>query len=113
MFATYNYSAWRREQSQSGEVKTNRFSKNVMMLFITSCVVLFAAIGLNLVWDKQAYGSQFDSVVVVQPGDTLWSIAKTYYPDQDVQEVVFQIRKHNGLQNTQLPVGLTLRLPQM
>lgn len=34
--------------------------------------------------------------VVVQPGDTLWGLATTHYPDRDPREVVYIIREANG-----------------
>lgn len=36
----------------------------------------------------------------VLPGDTLWGIATTYYPDKDPREIVFEIRKLNDLKDS-------------
>lgn len=47
--------------------------------------------------------------VYVQPGDTLWSIAQTHYPDHDPREVVWELRNQNG-GGTVLQIGEKLYL---
>ena len=49
--------------------------------------------------------------VVVQPGDTLWSIAVPAAGDGDVRAEVAAIRRLNGLSSARLVPGQTLRLP--
>jgi nucleoid-associated protein YgaU len=49
--------------------------------------------------------------VVVQPGDTLWSIAGSLEDDGDVRAVVDEIQELNGLHDAVLVPGQTLRLP--
>jgi nucleoid-associated protein YgaU len=49
--------------------------------------------------------------VVVQPGDTLWSIATERYPADDVRARVDSIEEANGLQSPRIFIGQTLRLP--
>jgi nucleoid-associated protein YgaU len=49
--------------------------------------------------------------VVVQPGDTLWSIARDAAGTDDVRQVVDQILDRNGLQSTVLVPGQVLELP--
>lgn len=51
------------------------------------------------------------STVVVQPGDTLWSIASARYPADDVRVRVDDIERANGLQSPVIEVGQTLQLP--
>jgi LysM repeat protein len=45
---------------------------------------------------------------VVQPGDTLWSIARTIAPDRDPRPVVDALRKANGGPNLQVGGQLTI-----
>jgi LysM repeat protein len=52
-----------------------------------------------------------DSTVVVQPGDTLWSIAAQRYPSDDVRARVDDIERANGLQSPVIDAGEILRLP--
>jgi nucleoid-associated protein YgaU len=49
--------------------------------------------------------------VVVQPGDTLWSIATSLEGDRDVRAVVDEIQQLNGLDGAVLVPGRTLLLP--
>jgi LysM repeat protein len=51
------------------------------------------------------------TTVLVQPGDTLWSIATEHYPADDVRVRVDDIEHANGLQGPAIQVGQTLRLP--
>jgi LysM repeat protein len=48
---------------------------------------------------------------VVQPGDTLWSIAAQRYPTDDVRGRVDDIERANGLQSPVIEVGEILKLP--
>jgi LysM repeat protein len=49
-------------------------------------------------------------IVVVAPGETLWSVAATYSPG-DVQGMVNEIREANNLTGFDLQAGQRLRLP--
>ena len=49
--------------------------------------------------------------VVVQPGDTLWSIAGEVAGGDDVRDVVDRIQALNGLSGTVLIPGQILELP--
>ena len=49
--------------------------------------------------------------VVVQPGETLWSIASEHYPSDDVRIRVDDIERLNGLHSPRIDAGQTLRLP--
>jgi nucleoid-associated protein YgaU len=71
--------------------------------------VVVASLGLALV----AHGGSTPvyTEVVVQPGDTLWSIASERYPSDDVRVRVDEIERLNGLQSPVIQVGETLRLP--
>jgi LysM repeat protein len=50
------------------------------------------------------------SVVTVQPGDTLWSIAGQVAPGHDPRRVVEQIREVNHLSSASLTPGQTLKV---
>jgi LysM repeat protein len=49
--------------------------------------------------------------VVVQPGDTLWSIAAQRYPSDDVRARVDDIEQANGLHSPVIEAGELLKLP--
>lgn len=51
---------------------------------------------------------------VVMPKETLWQIARNYHPERDPREVIFYVRKINGLEDPQGPmlqVGQRVRVP--
>jgi nucleoid-associated protein YgaU len=52
-----------------------------------------------------------ESSVVVESGDTLWSIAGSVAGSDDVRPVVDAIQELNGLSGTDLVPGQVLRLP--
>jgi len=51
----------------------------------------------------------------VLPGDTLWGIATKYYPNHHTGEMVYEIRKLNGLEEsaTLYPYTMVLKLPEV
>ena len=51
------------------------------------------------------------ATIVVQPGDTLWSIALEHYPGDDVRARVQDIEQANGLHGPRIEVGQSLKLP--
>ena len=47
----------------------------------------------------------------VQHNDTLWTIAKRFYPRKDPREMVWEIREINGLRTATIHPGQRLRMP--
>jgi len=76
-------------------------------------VVLLLALAVSLSLAVVAHGGTAPaySTVVVQPGDTLWSIAAEHYPSSDVRARVQDIEIANQLNSPVIGVGETLRLP--
>lgn len=64
-----------------------------------------SAAGGGLVAEGRAY-----SVVVVQAGDSLWSVAQRAKPTEDPRVVIERIQELNGLSNALLQPGQTLRV---
>ena len=78
-------------------------------LVVVIALTLAATVGLAVV----AHGGSAPvvSTVVVQPGDTLWSIASARYPSGDVRVRVDEIVRGNGLHSPVIEAGQTLQLP--
>ena len=71
-----------------------------------------SVLGAAIVLAAAAHGdTRPATTVVVQPGDTLWSIAAEHYPADDVRVRVQDIELANGLQGPQIEAGQTLKLP--
>jgi LysM repeat protein len=76
-------------------------------------VVLLLALAVSLSLAVVAHGGTAPaySTVVVQPGDTVWSIAAEHYPSDDIRARVMDIERANGLNSPLIETGKTLRLP--
>jgi nucleoid-associated protein YgaU len=99
--AGYGIEPWRATRAGGP-----RWPRRVVLVLGT---VLLASLGLAV----SAHGgtSPTYTTVVVQPGDTLWSIASEHYPADDVRVRVDDIEQANGLQGPRIEAGQTLRLP--
>lgn len=85
------------------------FRDRVRRATLVAAVVSVAGLGFAVA----AHGSspRPETTVVVQPGDTLWSIASAHYPADDVRVRIQDIEQANGLQGPVIEVGQTLVLP--
>ena len=92
-----------------------RLTRRARVLGVTLALMLGVAIGSWL--GPLVAGSDGDlrlagaQSVVVQPGDTLWSIAGEVAGSSDVRVVVDRIQEINGLSGTVLLPGQVLELP--
>ncbi|MHB8756501.1 MAG: LysM peptidoglycan-binding domain-containing protein [Bacillota bacterium] len=48
--------------------------------------------------------------VVVQPGDTLWTLASKFYPRKDPRSGVAALRRENGLTSGSIIAGQTIKV---
>ncbi len=74
-------------------------------------LVLVAALAVTLALSRVAQGGEAAATVVVQPGDTLWTIAAQRYPGDDTRARIDEIERLNHLSSPVIVVGETLRLP--
>jgi LysM repeat protein len=74
-------------------------------------LVLVAALAVMLALSRVAQGGEAAATVVVQPGDTLWTIAAERYPGDDTRTRIDEIERLNNLSSPVIVVGETLRLP--
>jgi len=79
-------------------------------MFLLLAVVVSGRIsadaGTSLLEQGRANG-----VVVVQPGESLWQIAKTIAPNADPRETVATIRDLNNLGDTTVVAGQSIVVP--
>jgi LysM repeat protein len=78
-------------------------------LVVVIALTLAATVGLAVV--ARGGSAPVMATVVVQPGDTLWSIASARYPSDDVRVRVDDIERANRLHSPVIEVGQTLQLP--
>jgi nucleoid-associated protein YgaU len=91
---------------------TRRGRRLVAALSIATGLAV-AAVTVATVLDGPDSGLQLagQSSVVVEPGDTLWSIARALAPQEDVRGVVDALAELNGLDDTVLLPGQVLQVP--
>ena len=91
--------------------RRGRLARTIVVLSLAVVMVAgFAATsGANQEGPKTSAPATY-SVVVVAPGETLWSVAAAY-ASGDVQGFVTQIREINNLKGYDLQAGQRLRVP--
>jgi hypothetical protein len=91
---------------------TARGRRAVVALLLAGGLGIWALLGAVLAEGSHGLHLAGDSSVVVEYGDTLWSIASAVAGnDQDVRVVVERIRQINGLESGDLMPGQVLQLP--
>jgi LysM repeat protein len=95
--------------------RTHLTRRGRALLLAALVVLLFAAFSLGraATGAATAAGGVVPAVeqTTVQPGDTLWAVARRIAPDHDPRPVVEQIRRLNGLTSAELYAGQQLLLP--
>lgn len=82
------------------------FVPKPVALLVVSLLVVFVA----LYAARPTRSAGPEARYVVQPGDTLWTIASERY-DGDPRQAIWRIKELNGLESSSLAPGLVLRLP--
>ena len=86
-----------------------RFRGAVLIMIIAFSAV-FGAISAQAA-DDPADLSQLKAVYVVE-GDTLWSlIDEHYHTDNDIREAIYQVKKINNMESSDLMPGQVLYIP--
>ena len=101
------------QQSLVRLTRRGRLARTIVVLSLAVVMVAgFAATsGANVAGSTSAASSEPSySVVVVAPGETLWSVAAAYATG-DVQGFVTEIREINNLKGYDLQAGQRLRVP--
>lgn len=86
-------------------------NKKILLMFII--ITLFAFIS-GLILTTNAFGSvpQTYSYAIVEKGDSLWSIASSFYGEEkDVRSVINDIIKLNSIKGDYIYPGMKLKLP--
>jgi len=89
----------------------NRFR---FISFLLICLLILSLIIVPLFNTSFARSKESKSYVqiTVNPGDTLWQIAREYGPgNKDVREVIYDICKLNGISAETLKAGDMLLIP--
>ena len=98
------------QQSLARLTRRGRLARTIVVLSLA--VVMVAGFAATSGANQQApvASAPSYSVVVVAPGETLWSVAAAY-ASGDVQGLVTEIREVNNLKGYDLQAGQKLRVP--
>jgi hypothetical protein len=80
-------------------------------MFVRLLVIALLALIAWAAFVRASEGAGPERTYIVQPTDTLWSIAASHYAG-DPREVVWRLRERNGLEGTLLRPGDRLVLPR-
>ena len=90
---------------------TRRARRLAVVLALAGAVALGSWLGPLLSGDEGGLRLAGVTSVVVQEGDTLWSIATSLDSEGDVRAVIDEIQRMNGLEGADLVPGQVLQLP--
>lgn len=95
-------------------VRLTRRGRLVVFLAALAVVLgLFVAFGSSVVASDEAGDPAAVTTVTVQPGQTMWEIAREANPSGDVRHTVHEIAELNALPSAgQLPVGEQIAVPR-
>ncbi len=96
-------------------VNVKKFVRSIAILIgIVIAIILFFP-KATLSHNENGH-SNYENISVAQ-GDTLWSIASyqqennPYYTEKDVRDIILELKKVNQLNNSDLQVGQTIKVP--
>ncbi len=88
--------------------RTYRRIRSIALLLIL--VLTFTSFINNLNTDNEVYTR--DYLYTVVPNDTLWEIAKSFnYNNEDIRQIVYEIKENNELSDGNIYPGQTLLIP--
>ena len=96
----------RRKRIREIHARQRRFKRNVLFAVIS---ILFISLAFSVVCGDTITDTQYITVSV-NPGDTLWSIAKEH-TDGDVRSEIVKIKKANNMKTSDLESGQILKIP--
>ena len=82
-------------------------------------IIVLSFVALCFGNKSSSEGIQNYKTIIVNNGDTLWSIAQNeknenpYYRDTDIREIVYSIKEVNNLKTSNLTVNQSLMIPQI
>ncbi|MDD2476646.1 MAG: LysM peptidoglycan-binding domain-containing protein [Dysgonamonadaceae bacterium] len=88
-----------------------RFSAFLTILFIAVVIIVGITTGMDQV--KSLSKPTYENILI-QSGDTLWDLAKTYGPEnQDIRKTVYSICETNNITPQDIQPGQSIRIPQI
>jgi LysM repeat protein len=92
-------------------VRLTRRGRALLLLLLVGVVLVAFSLGRTSATAGSAGSRSTPRTTVVQPGETLWSIAHRVAPGADPRDVVSQLSDLNSLGSTPIVAGQRLVLP--
>ncbi|MBQ8164700.1 MAG: LysM peptidoglycan-binding domain-containing protein [Clostridia bacterium] len=100
-----------RDERAAYRRKKELHKKAITVAVIVMAVTILTG-GMLIALAKDNADAQTEySELIVENGDTLWSIAKENFPDSDPRDVIQEIREINGLDGFTIYSGKVLLIP--
>ena len=80
------------------------------LLFVLVTILLSVIVAMNIGASASEENLQYISHIV-EPYDTLWSLAEEYGTDGDIRETIYNIKRLNQLESSDLMVGTRILIP--
>lgn len=93
-------------------VNMKKFIRSLVIVMISILFLLFVSFSNTYSKGEVRYREQY-----IYEGDTLWSIAEQeakenkYYENEDIRNIVNEIRHINNMDNSNLKVGQKIQIP--
>lgn len=81
-----------------------RFFTFVFLIFGIMITCIFADISYG-------YKEKEYKMIEIQQGDTLWDIAQRYRGDTEIRKYLYEIKRVNGLDTSEIYIGDMLKIP--
>lgn len=99
------------EQRPRHKLRLTRRGRVVVLFLLTALILLAFALGRFAGSPADASTPAAQRTVVVEPGQSLWAIAKAADPHADTRQVAHAIADLNGLDGATVVAGQELLLP--
>ena len=93
-------------------IRQRKLRRQRSVAFMIVLILVIAVASVALANHSQSKGESDVVSITVCPGDTVWSIAKEYKPDDmNLNEFVYEISANNGIKDGNIICGQTLYIP--
>ena len=98
----------KKEVSNNNQQSKNFFTTGKILLILSILIIIISITAFS---QSNQTPAEFETIIV-EPGETLWQIAReNYNPQENLRKVIYEIRETNDLDNVILNPGQELKLP--
>lgn len=83
--------------------------KEIVIAIILTLVAVIGAYFIGTEEKEKEYTGGFKTYTVI-PGETLWSIAEDIESEKDIREIIYIIKKDNGMQDSNINAWQELKI---